>query len=562
MPISELKINSDGIDKNGVIAAPDKLNGTADENKKVFDRLIRSYVMGLYNALIDALTAQTGASEIGANIESVVTKTIQGVLDAFNMRINDRYTISQTESLISQETSTLVQNVTLDLDTGILTVQKKDGTKTSVDTPLEKVPASLSLVEEEGKTYLRVTNVDGSYTQTEVTSLISEYSFEDTQSIGFHFASSGTNHTVTAFIRSGAVTMDMLALPVITEIQNNATKAQEAAASALKSEAAIKVLEQSALSSAQQAEQSKIQAKNASAAAERSESEAAEKAAQTQNNADLSQSYAVGGTGTRAGEDTDNAKYYKDTAQALMDGQQAFLVFEEYDETRVYQKYNKVSYFGSSYVCLQPCKAIAPVDTRYWLLIAAKGDQGLQGNRGEKGDSGAQGPKGEQGPQGVQGVPGPQGEMGPQGPQGVQGNPGPQGAQGPQGLRGETGPQGPQGVQGVPGPQGAQGPQGLSGETGPQGPQGVQGVPGPQGDKGETGLRGEQGLQGIQGEQGIQGPKGDKGDDGLNGIVVTTDAFFGFEVDETGHLILVYNDEGSVPQFELQQEDGHLYYDI
>ena len=35
-------------------------------------------------------------------------------------------------------------------------------------------------------------------------------------------------------------------------------------------------------------------------------------------NSVLAESYAVGGTGTRSGEDTDNAKYYKDQARAIV----------------------------------------------------------------------------------------------------------------------------------------------------------------------------------------------------------------------------------------------------
>lgn len=80
-----------------------------------------------------------------------------------------------------------------------------------------------------------------------------------------------------------------------------------------------------------------------------------------------------------------------------------------------------------------------------------------------------QGPIGPQGPAGATGPQGPQGETGPQGPQGIQGE---KGETGPQGPKGETGPQGPQGIQGVQGPEGPEG---------PQGPQGLQGTAGADG---------------------------------------------------------------------------------
>lgn len=85
-----------------------------------------------------------------------------------------------------------------------------------------------------------------------------------------------------------------------------------------------------------------------------------------------------------------------------------------------------------------------------------------------------QGPQGPQGPTGATGAQGPKGDAGPQGPQGVQGI---QGEKGEQGATGATGPTGPTG------PEGPEGPQGPQGETGPQGEQGIQG---PQGEAGES----------------------------------------------------------------------------
>ena len=85
-----------------------------------------------------------------------------------------------------------------------------------------------------------------------------------------------------------------------------------------------------------------------------------------------------------------------------------------------------------------------------------------------------QGPQGPQGPTGATGAQGPKGDTGAQGPQGVQGI---QGEKGEQGATGATGPAGPTG------PEGPEGPQGPQGETGPQGEQGIQG---PQGEAGES----------------------------------------------------------------------------
>ena len=56
MSLGDYKLTDNDVSQKGVVAAPDTLQGTAAENKRVFDRLIRDAFKGLYNGLIDALT--------------------------------------------------------------------------------------------------------------------------------------------------------------------------------------------------------------------------------------------------------------------------------------------------------------------------------------------------------------------------------------------------------------------------------------------------------------------------------------------------------------------------
>ena len=240
--------------------------------------------------------------------------------------------------------------------------------------------------------------------------------------------------------------------------------------------------------------------------------------------------------------------------ESLQEQDEALMQWEEYDNTKSYNPPAKVASNGSSYLNIKPCTGIAPPNTEYWLLIAAKGDKGQKGekgNPGEKGETGAQGVQGPPGPKGdpfsygdfteeqLEALTGPAGPQGPTGPQGIQGQPGPQG---PQGIPGETGATGPQGPAGPyfspamskdgwlswqnngglsnPEPVNLMGPQGAPGQTGnpgPQGEPGPTGPPGPQGEKGETGATGPQGPQGIQGPIGPQGPPGPQGETGPAG---------------------------------------------
>ena len=240
--------------------------------------------------------------------------------------------------------------------------------------------------------------------------------------------------------------------------------------------------------------------------------------------------------------------------ESLQEQDEALMQWEEYDNTKSYSPPAKVASNGSSYLNIKPCTGIAPPNTEYWLLIAAKGDKGQKGekgNPGQKGDTGAQGVQGPPGPKGdpfsygdfteeqLEALTGPAGPQGPTGPQGIQGQPGPQG---PQGIPGETGATGPQGPAGPyfspamskdgwlswqnngglsnPDPVNLMGPQGAPGQTGnpgPQGEPGPTGPPGPQGEKGETGATGPQGPQGIQGPIGPQGETGSQGETGPAG---------------------------------------------
>lgn len=132
------------------------------------------------------------------------------------------------------------------------------------------------------------------------------------------------------------------------------------------------------------------------------------------NSANLSKSWAVGGTGTRPGEDTDNSKYYageaerfKDDAQNIKDSTE---IQYDVDGDRVgFKRADEDEFTYTDHLT------------------------------------------GPQGPQGIQGQTGATGPMGPTGPQGVQGEKGETGPQGPQGIQGEKGEKGDKGDPGAPG---------------------------------------------------------------------------------------------------------------
>ena len=71
MSIQEQKITEAAVAESGVQSQPDKLTGTAAQNKKVFDNLVTAVVREKFNALLDELTGAAAAAQIGI-------KTISG----------------------------------------------------------------------------------------------------------------------------------------------------------------------------------------------------------------------------------------------------------------------------------------------------------------------------------------------------------------------------------------------------------------------------------------------------------------------------------------------------
>ncbi len=83
------------------------------------------------------------------------------------------------------------------------------------------------------------------------------------------------------------------------------------------------------------------------------------------------------------------------------------------------------------------------------------------------------------------------------------------------------------------------------------------GEKGAQGPQGPCGVRGEQGEKGEKGEKGDKGERGEKGEQGVNGVVVPSDGFFSFDVDENGNLWVHYPDENNPPDISLNK-NGEL----
>jgi hypothetical protein len=162
---------------------------------------------------------------------------------------------------------------TWDEKTGILRFKFYDGTEFMVDFNVEKIPVSFSMNE---KGVITMTTEDGTEWIADIGSLTPNYVYDDNERIAVTTskAEDGSTH-VNFDLKKGSITNDYLANDYLASIIAETVKAQ-----------------------------------TASSDAKKSADSASESASNAAYDAKLAQSYAIGGSEIRDGEDLDNAKYY------------------------------------------------------------------------------------------------------------------------------------------------------------------------------------------------------------------------------------------------------------
>ena len=293
-------------------------------------------------------------------------------LDAATDEIDNRVVSLDTTKLDKVTAATMVKDVSYNESTGIFTITYLNGSTIILDTKLEKLAVNFSFDKENQK--LIIILDDGTTQEVDLSALITEYEFSDTDTIAFSVDSTGK---VSAIVKDGSITEDKLQPNFLADVNVEAAKAQASATAAATSETNAKTSETNSKASETDAKTSATNAKasetaaaasesNASASANAAETSAtnastsadiasskAESAATSEQNAKASEtaaagsastastkasaagasatdasnsateaeSYAHGGTGTRTGEDADNAKYYyeqtKQVSQSL-----------------------------------------------------------------------------------------------------------------------------------------------------------------------------------------------------------------------------------------------------
>ena len=286
---------------------------TAAKLKEYFDYIPKAMIaLGAINDIIDDLCATSGAEDIGASVPGVTGTNIQAVLESLKGLVDDRYTKSAVDTLLTGKASTItvsgmIASVDFDEETGTFTFTEQGGTTHTFDTGLEKVVTNWDYDEETQK--LVLTLESGETKSVDLSAFVTINEFLDSDTIKFSVA----GEKVKAAIKEGSITDAMLQQSLLTLLQGYAASCKQNAESAETSKTNAGEYSNAAASSATSATQS------ATTAGERA-NVASQKATAAGNSQILSQSYAKGGTGTRTGEDTDNAKYYMEQAKAAAGG--------------------------------------------------------------------------------------------------------------------------------------------------------------------------------------------------------------------------------------------------
>lgn len=168
----------------------------------------------------------------------------------------------------------LISNWQLDEKTGVITITRYDGSRILFDLNIEKIPVAFEL---SADGILTMTTDDGTAFEANIGDMIPVLQFKDSDTISVSVSGEGINKTYTFSVKKGSITDEMIESEYLASVTVQAGYAKQYA----------------------------------------------ENAYQSQNNAtyeaELARSYAVGGSSVRDGEDTDNAKYYKEQSESYVD---------------------------------------------------------------------------------------------------------------------------------------------------------------------------------------------------------------------------------------------------
>lgn len=151
---------------------------------------------------------------------------IEGGIDA----IDDRVCALDTTKVDLTKANELVKEILWNEPMGVLTVVKMNGSRAVIDTKLEKLAVNFTYNPQTQQ--LVITLDDGTVQNVDLSSLITEYEFLDSDTIAFEIAGG----KVKAIVKNGSITEDKLQPNFLADIKVESAKAVASAKSAGESE--------------------------------------------------------------------------------------------------------------------------------------------------------------------------------------------------------------------------------------------------------------------------------------------------------------------------------------
>ena len=121
-------------------------------------------------------------------------------LDSATDTIDDRVITLDTTKATKTEVATLVSDVTFEESTGIITITKKNGSKVTIDTQMEKIAVNFDY--DPTTEQIMLTLIDGTKQYIDLSALITQYEFLDTDTVAFTI---GTDGKVSAVVKEGSI---------------------------------------------------------------------------------------------------------------------------------------------------------------------------------------------------------------------------------------------------------------------------------------------------------------------------------------------------------------------
>lgn len=151
---------------------------------------------------------------------------IEGGIDA----IDDRVCALDTTKVDLTKANELVKEILWDESNGTLTVVKMNGSRAVIDTKLEKLAVNFTYNPQTQQLVIALD--DGTVQNVDLSSLITEYEFLDSDTIAFEI----TGGKVKAIVKNGSITEDKLQPNFLADIKVESAKAVASAKSAKESE--------------------------------------------------------------------------------------------------------------------------------------------------------------------------------------------------------------------------------------------------------------------------------------------------------------------------------------